>query len=147
MHITNRALVFSLLLPCLAVASPTQPKDGSKPTSSQHGGGRTPLASTSAQVSGAKEESSSKTPESVSGPPLSGPLTDTIFADPAVIRVGDLYYAYATDSHGLNVPVAKSSNFNNWTVLTNDALPDPGPWAATGKGLSIWAPDVVQIVC
>lgn len=81
-----------------------------------------------------------------SGPPLNGPLLPQIFADPAVIQVGDAYYAYATNANGLHIPFANSSNFDDWHISAQDALPNPGSWVTTGKEKDIWAPDVVKIV-
>lgn len=52
------------------------------------------------------------------------------------------WYAFATNNGVYNVQVAVSDDFENWTVLNQDALPDAGPWS---DGTNVWAPDVVQI--
>jgi hypothetical protein len=75
---------------------------------------------------------------------INGPVIHQNFPDPSAIKVGDVWHAFATNNKdGPNVQVASSHNFDSWTYLDKDALPDAGPWS-TGKG--IWAPDVVQLV-
>lgn len=76
--------------------------------------------------------------------PISGPVETSIFADPSIIKVGDTYYAYATNTKEYIVPIATSPDFENWTVLQKSALPKVGAWAATGVNQSVWAPDVIQ---
>ncbi|WP_194293287.1 glycoside hydrolase family 43 protein [Actinomadura macrotermitis] len=62
------------------------------------------------------------------------------FADPDVIKVGTTFYAYATNGHGKNMPVASASSAKGpWTIHKADALPRLGAWARTGL---TWAPDV-----
>ncbi|KAL8991733.1 MAG: hypothetical protein Q9169_007700, partial [Polycauliona sp. 2 TL-2023] len=77
---------------------------------------------------------------------LRGPVLDGGFADPSVTKVGDTYYAYATNENGVRCPAAKSSNFKDWTAVPgNNVLPNLPPWAAGGKGESVWGPDVNQV--
>lgn len=76
--------------------------------------------------------------------PISGPLESAVFADPSVIKVGNTYYAYATNNQAYTVPIATSPDFGNWTVLKKDALPKVGAWAEKGVNQSVWAPDVIQ---
>ena len=76
--------------------------------------------------------------------PISGPLESAIFADPSVIKVNGTYYAYATENAAYTVPIATSPDFEHWTVLQKDALPEVGAWAVRGKNESVWAPDVIQ---
>ena len=64
------------------------------------------------------------------------------FPDPAFVKVGDTFYAFATNNGKQNVPVAISKDFVNWDVTGEDALPDVPSWS----GGVIWAPDVVQLV-
>ena len=64
------------------------------------------------------------------------------FPDPAFIKVGDIFYAFATTNGKQNVPVATSKDFANWDITGEDALPEVPNWS---RG-SIWAPDVVQLV-
>ncbi len=67
---------------------------------------------------------------------------DQDFPDPDVLRVGDTYYAYATNSHAANVQVATSTDLKSWTVSPTDALPVLPAWTAPGK---TWAPDVSEV--
>ena len=64
------------------------------------------------------------------------------FPDPSFIKVGDIFYAFATTNGKQNVPVAISKDFVNWEVTGEDALQDLPSWS----GGDIWAPDVVQLV-
>jgi arabinan endo-1,5-alpha-L-arabinosidase len=64
---------------------------------------------------------------------------DQDFPDPDVMRVGDTYYAYATNTGTTNVQVATSKDLTSWSVLAEDALPQLPVWALAGK---TWAPDV-----
>lgn len=64
------------------------------------------------------------------------------FPDPALIKVGNLFYAFATTNGKQNVPVAVSKDFVNWEITGVDALPEVPSWSDGG----IWAPDVVQLV-
>ena len=64
------------------------------------------------------------------------------FPDPAFVKVGDTFYAFATTNGKQNVPVAISKDFANWEITGEDALPDKPSWSGGG----IWAPDVVQLV-
>ncbi|KAI9785089.1 MAG: hypothetical protein M1816_000500 [Peltula sp. TS41687] len=64
------------------------------------------------------------------------------FADPAVIKVGNRWYGFATTSHGRHVQVACSEDFRKWTHVQQDALPDLPGWVAHDP--AVWAPDVIQ---
>ncbi|KAI0873552.1 glycoside hydrolase family 43 protein [Hypoxylon argillaceum] len=72
---------------------------------------------------------------------LSGPSLGVDFPDPSIIYGDGSWKAYATSSNGKRVPVATSPDTSSWTLTTNDALPDPGPWV-DANDKSIWAPDV-----
>ena len=76
-------------------------------------------------------------------------ILDVDFPDPAVIQTDDGYYAFGTNSGGINAQVAHSTDFQSWTLLDGvDALPGPFPsWVAEGGSPSVWAPDVIQRVC
>ena len=63
------------------------------------------------------------------------------FADPAVLRVGDTYYAYSTNAAIGNMQVITSTDLTHWTIV-GDALPVLPPWAITG---GTWAPSVVHL--
>jgi len=61
------------------------------------------------------------------------------FADPDIVRVGQTWYAYATNDYR-HLPVASAPTIDGpWQVL-GDAMPGgPGSWAVAGR---TWAPDV-----
>lgn len=70
------------------------------------------------------------------------PVLDADFPDPAVLRAGDgSYYAYATQTTGLRVQVARSRDLVSWTVL-GEALPTKPAWASESQ--NFWAPDVEE---
>jgi len=71
------------------------------------------------------------------------PVLRADFADPFLLRVGDTYYAYATNASGKNVQVASSTDLVQWKQLP-DAMPALGKWAKLG-GSFVWAPEVIQI--
>jgi hypothetical protein len=72
----------------------------------------------------------------------------TNFMDPSVIELNGGYYAFSGPNGNpasINVQVASSPNFSTWTLHAGfDALPDPGPWAASPA--HVWAPDINQLV-
>jgi beta-xylosidase len=72
-----------------------------------------------------------------------GPLLQENFPDPAFIKVGDTYHAFATNSNGKKAPHATSNDFNTWTLTGDDALPNVGAWST---GANVWASDVIQLV-
>jgi hypothetical protein len=63
------------------------------------------------------------------------------FPDPFVLRVGAVYFAYATNSVGGNIQIIESGDLTDWNALGN-ALPSLPKWASSGR---TWAPSVVQI--
>jgi len=69
------------------------------------------------------------------------PVIDADFPDPEILRVGQAYYAYATNTAGQKVQVAQSTDLENWT-MRKDALPQLPRWAVAGR---TWAPAVAQI--
>jgi len=71
------------------------------------------------------------------------PVLMSDFADPSVLQVGNVFYAYATNAFGKNVQVARSNDLVHWDVLP-DALPALPSWAAPG-GSYVWAPAVIQL--
>ncbi|KAL8897438.1 MAG: hypothetical protein Q9207_007218 [Kuettlingeria erythrocarpa] len=77
---------------------------------------------------------------------IRGPVIDGNFADPSILKADGAYFAYATNQNGVRCPVASSFKFEHWAPVTgNDVLPNLPAWAATGKGESVWGPDVTQI--
>ena len=66
------------------------------------------------------------------------PVIDQDFPDPDVLKVGDTYYAYATNTGLVDVQVAKSTDLVNWQMLPDAVGARPG-WAQPGL---TWAPDV-----
>lgn len=83
--------------------------------------------------------------ETATPPPgmYTNPVLTRDFPDPDVLQVDDMFYAYATNSEGVNVQVAWSTDLIHWDVLP-DALPQLPAWAAQDFGW-IWAPEVTHI--
>ncbi len=67
------------------------------------------------------------------------PVDPRSFADPFVLVVGDVYYAYATNAGGVNVQVRSSADLADWVSLP-DALPALPGWA--GPNFT-WSPSVL----
>ncbi|MDQ1428340.1 MAG: hypothetical protein QOK39_1816, partial [Acidimicrobiaceae bacterium] len=63
------------------------------------------------------------------------------FPDPAVIRSGPTYYAYATNAGPDNIQLLESGDLLAWAHL-GDAVPILPAWAVAGK---TWAPSVVEL--
>jgi beta-xylosidase len=82
---------------------------------------------------------STTTPE----PMYDNPVFPRDFPDPHILRVGNTYYGYATDTAGMNIPIIRSTDLITWERL-HDALPILPSWAALRQGLT-WAPGVIQI--
>jgi beta-xylosidase len=71
------------------------------------------------------------------------PVLRADFPDPHIIKVGDTYYAYATNGSGKNVQLAISSDLVTWQQRT-DAMPALGRWVRLSEPL-VWAPEVIQL--
>ncbi len=71
------------------------------------------------------------------------PVLPRDFPDPDVLQVGQTYYAYATNSEGINIQAARSTDLVHWDLLP-DALPQLPAWAAQEFGWT-WAPDVSEV--
>ena len=69
------------------------------------------------------------------------PVLDQNFPDPDVLKVGDTYYAYATESGSVTIQTARSSDLVEWQMLGNALIVLP-PWVKPGFD---WAPDVSQV--
>jgi GH43 family beta-xylosidase len=78
------------------------------------------------------------------------------FPDPTVLRVGSTYYAYATTTANLNLPVLTSAGLRNWRPVsagaTTDAMPAVASWAQwhlSQNGVrrvgTTWAPSVARL--
>jgi beta-xylosidase len=77
------------------------------------------------------------------------------FPDPHVLRVGDVYYAYATTTGGRHLPVLRSTDLRTWSgapahgPVVGDALPRPAVWAADREdgivAKETWAPSVIAL--
>lgn len=72
------------------------------------------------------------------------------FPDPAVMTVGDTYYAYGTApfqaierNDAVHVQVASSQDLKEWTIR-GDAVPDLPSWALDRRD-RVWAPSVAQV--
>jgi beta-xylosidase len=80
------------------------------------------------------------------------------FPDPFVTKSGDTYYAYATNTANLNLPVLTSKDLVTWTARAsyddkwwhNDGMPRAARWAQTttinGRTVTrTWAPSVTWV--
>ncbi|MCY7326025.1 MAG: glycoside hydrolase family 43 protein [Microbacteriaceae bacterium] len=67
---------------------------------------------------------------------------DRNFPDPDILKVGDTFYAYATNDNNANVQVAVSDGGDEWRMLDDDAFPDLPSWVIPGK---TWAPEVTEV--
>ena len=86
-------------------------------------------------------------------PPITTQLTETTTGrpavylgdapDPGILRVGNTYYSYTTNTPGIRIPVLVSVDLTHWNVIA-EALPAVGPWATDSRG-NIWAPTVIAI--
>jgi GH43 family beta-xylosidase len=63
------------------------------------------------------------------------------FSDPSVLRVGNTYYAYATNAAIGNVQTLSSTDLKYWKIV-GDALPHMAAWA---KPNVTWAPSVIAL--
>jgi len=63
------------------------------------------------------------------------------FADPFVLHIDDIYYAYATNTFGANVPLMGAVSGARGNYL-GDVLPDLPVWSEPGH---VWAPSVSPV--
>ncbi|OJD30661.1 glycoside hydrolase family 43 protein [Diplodia corticola] len=76
---------------------------------------------------------------------VTGPVMQQNFPDPSIIYADNQWWAFATMDGSINIQVAQSSDFENWTYLDGvDALPDPPSWVDMAT-VNTWAPDVVEL--
>jgi len=102
------------------------------------GGGDAPSPGT---PSGSGSPSASAT---TSAPAVAKVVLDEDFPDPDVLKVGDTYYAYATQKPGplRNLQMATSTDLVTWEVVDADPLPQLPAWANPGR---TWAPEVSAV--
>nr|OQO29124.1 hypothetical protein B0A51_02708 [Rachicladosporium sp. CCFEE 5018] len=77
---------------------------------------------------------------------FTGPVITTDFPDPSIIKVGDTWYAFGTQSvydyTNVKIQLATSTDFVNWSLQAGyDALGNLPSWAEAGQ---VWAPDVFK---
>jgi arabinan endo-1,5-alpha-L-arabinosidase len=100
-----------------------------------------PLVLLSACTNALKSEPS---PTPIPTPAMfTNPVLDQDFPDPDVLKVGDTYYAYATNANDINIQAARSADLVHWEVL-GEALPELPTWAVQSFG-SVWAPEVFSL--
>lgn len=64
------------------------------------------------------------------------------FADPDIVRHGDAWFAYGTNTSHNNLPVLASRDLTRWAPV-GDALPTVGGWVTDRRrGHGLWAPSV-----
>lgn len=67
------------------------------------------------------------------------------FPDPSFVQDAEgAWYAFSTNGNGKRVQVARSQDFNTWTLLDIEALPTLAGWETE---IDHWAPDVIRRVC
>nr|WP_221277058.1 glycoside hydrolase family 43 protein [Deinobacterium chartae] len=69
------------------------------------------------------------------------PVVPDDFPDPFILRAGKAYYAYATNSAGMDVPTMRSTDLVSWEFVGNALGPLPS-WASGGF---TWAPEVMAV--
>jgi hypothetical protein len=66
---------------------------------------------------------------------------NTDFPDPSFMKAADnKWYAFGTNGNGKRIQVARSDDFNTWTLLDVEALPTLSTWETA---IDHWAPDVI----
>ncbi len=143
-------LLFLLLLPACNRGGEQQ---GAQPTS-------TAAVETSAQEAAPTEEATEPTAEpTATVPPATpterpgptetaapeegtfvNPVLDQDFPDPDVLKVGDTYYAYATNTGNTNIQAARSTDLVTWEHI-GETLPSIPSWGVVQFGY-LWAPEV-----
>jgi arabinan endo-1,5-alpha-L-arabinosidase len=71
------------------------------------------------------------------------PVLNQDFPDPDVLEINGTYYAYATNSNGINIQAAQSDDLVTWEYV-GEVLPDHPAWADPDFGW-MWAPDVSAV--
>lgn len=78
---------------------------------------------------------------------IKGPVISSNFPDPSIlwVELEHSWFAFATNSGGINVQVATSPDFVTWKVSAGtDLLPKVGAWVYAPNP-AVWAPMVIQI--
>jgi hypothetical protein len=76
----------------------------------------------------------------------SGPFLalHTDFPDPSFVQTPEgKWYAFGTEGNGKRFQVAESDDFNSWTLLNVEALPNVAAWEEDAQH---FAPDVIRRV-
>lgn len=71
------------------------------------------------------------------------PVISVNFPDPFILKEGDTYYAYSTNSNSRNVPMATSTDLVNWD-LGRDVMPALASWVDLSNP-HVWAPEVIKV--
>lgn len=71
------------------------------------------------------------------------PVINTNFPDPFILKEGDTYYAYSTNSNSRNVPLATSTDLVNWD-MGRDVMPGLARWVDLSNP-NVWAPEVMKV--
>lgn len=129
----------ALLVACAGTEQSVQPQaivdpTGVPPATATTARTSIPAATTTTEpTTGATTDS-----DTVGAGQFRNPVIDHDFPDPDVLKVGDTYYAYATNTGQIDIQAAKSTDLVNWQTLP-DALGAIPSWAQSGL---TWAPDV-----
>ncbi len=89
----------------------------------------------------AKAPEPSPVPATATPATYQNPILNQDFPDPDLLKVGDTYYAYATNTDGANIQTAFSPNLVDWKRGA-DALPAMPTWSRAGL---TWAPEVTTL--
>ena len=100
-----------------------------------------PLIAAAVAATASATASVDATSEPDTGDTYTNPVYARDFPDPHAIRVGDVYYAYSTNTGTSNVPVIRSTDLVSWERI-GDAMPALPAWARLGFG-DTWAPGVI----
>jgi beta-xylosidase len=74
---------------------------------------------------------------------LQNPVLDRNFPDPGVLLVDGVFYAFATNASGNNVPLARSTDLVRWSMLP-DAMPSLASWVQPVRS-NVWAPEPIAM--
>lgn len=95
---------------------------------------------TDAAVSETETAPATEAPVEVPEGHFRNPVLDHDFPDPDILQLEGEYYAYATNSDGIHVQAAYSTDLINWDYL-GEAFPTLPAWAIQDFGWT-WAPEV-----